>query len=97
MAGVVIAGTCERGQGLPRPSIRIIQKRCAYADELVIDRQNAAAETGLRVALRTAGRIFCFAITLEECGVQEAHQWEIQSIEPDHGVVALITVVVPGP
>ena len=64
---------------------------------LEVERQQVHAVAGQRIALGAGRRLRLRRALLGEAGVEEAHQRDVEAVEPDHRLAAVVAVVVEGP
>ena len=63
----------------------------------VVDGHEVVAVAGVRVAFRARVGLRLRRALLGEAGVEEAHQRDVEPVEPDDRIVAVVAVVVEGP
>src|SRR5579883_1666945 len=90
----------HRLQCRPRPRIGVAEDGRARPSAIVLDRQQvrAVARRGIALGLRRRRRLArtrCRA--LAEARLEELHDVNVETVEPDHGSRSGIAVVVPGP
>ena len=85
------------GEGLAAAGVRVVEHRRGFDLGLPVDRQQVVAEAGEAVALRPAHRLDIVGARLGEAGVQELDELDVEPVEPDHRLGAVVAVIVPGP
>src|SRR6516162_5101413 len=80
-----------------RADIGIIEHRRGLDRRLPVDRQEIVGEPRRTVALGPGDGLNVRLTRLGEAGIQQAHDRNVEPVEPDHRLLRLVAVVVPSP
>ena len=84
-------------QGVTCPGVGIVEDRRAAAAWLVVDGKKIGAVASIAVANRAVDRLFVLIEMFRKRGVEKLHDGNIEPVEPEDRLVALIAVIVLGP
>ena len=91
------AMTAKLLERLPAARIWIGEDRRRARAHRVIERKHVGAETGQRIAFGAGDWLQLLRMTLGESCIEERHHRDVEAVEPDHGRVARIAVIVKSP
>ena len=96
VAGVAVAGLGELMQRRARALVGIVEDRRGGRPAAAVDGQQIGAVARAGIAFRLADRLLLLLVPLDEGGIQQLDHRDVEPVEPEHRLVGVVAVVVPG-
>ncbi len=97
VAGIGVLVAAQNLEQFARAGIGVIEHRRGLGRGLPVDRHQIVGKPRGVVALGPGDGLHIASARLGEARVEQAHDRDVEPVEPDHRLVGLVAMVVPGP